>query len=156
MAPRRSAAARRLSRELASLRLNPPANVCAGPIDDDLFHWKATLFGPEGTPYEGGIWEVDMKFSPQYPIEAPKAQFLTKMWHPNISFSSGSICLDILSSKWSSALSVETLLVSLLSMLDDPNPSSPLNSDAARVYKKDKADYYKKCQEYVRMYASME
>ena len=150
-------ASKRLLKEIASLKTNPPDNICAGPKDmSDLFHWEATLFGPEDTPYEGGIFKIDMVFSTEYPIRPPECHFTTKIWHPNVSESNGSICVDILNSNWSAALSIESLLVSLSSLLMDPNPSSPLNSTAARQYQENRKKYDETVREYVSKYASGE
>ena len=118
----------------------------------DLFLWKAIIIGPEGTPFSGGTFCAHIKFPTDYPFKPPKITFNTKIYHPNIS-EQGSICLDILSSQWSPALTITKVLLSLSSLLTDPNPDDPLVGDVARVYKKDRKKYEKTAREYTLKYA---
>ena len=127
-------AARRLAKELEDLKKDPPANCSAGPVEDNIFNWKAQMYGPEGTPYEGGIFNLDIFFPTEYPWKPPMVNFVTKVYHPNIN-SSGSICLDILKTKWSPALTITKVLLSICSLLNEPNPDDPLVPDIANEYK---------------------
>lgn len=126
----------RLNKELSDLIKNPPENCSAGTIDDDLYHWRATITGPEGTPYYQGIFSLDIHFPSDYPFKAPKCNFLTKIYHPNIN-AGGGICLDILKEQWSPALTISKVLLSICSLLDDPNPDDPLEPEIATEYKED-------------------
>jgi len=96
--------------------------------------------GPEGTPYQGGVFNVKIQFPPDYPFKPPKVSFLTKVYHPNIN-SNGSICLDILKEQWSPALTVSKVLLSICSLLSDANPDDPLVPDIAHIYKTDRKKY---------------
>ena len=130
----------RLQKELEELIKNPPTNCSAGAVDNDLYHWRATIIGPEDTPYYGGVFDLDIYFPSNYPFKAPKCNFLTKIYHPNIN-SAGSICVDILKESWSPALSIMKVLLSISSLMNDPNPDDPLMVDIARLYKRDKERY---------------
>ncbi|XP_066099227.1 ubiquitin-conjugating enzyme E2 D1 isoform X4 [Saccopteryx bilineata] len=91
--------------ELSDLQRDPPAHCSAGPVGDDLFHWQATIMGPPDSAYQGGVFFLTVHFPTDYPFKPPKIAFTTKIYHPNIN-SNGSICLDILRSQWSPALTV--------------------------------------------------
>ena len=91
--------------------------VKANIVDDNLYHWKGTIFGPSDSCYEGGIFHVDIQIPEDYPFKPPKMKFETKIWHPNISSVTGAICLDILKNEWTPALTIRTALVSLQALL---------------------------------------
>ena len=137
--------AQRIAKELENLTADPPANCSAGPVEDDIFHWQATLMGPQDSPYEAGIFIMNIKFPGDYPFKPPKVTFETKIFHPNIN-SSGGICLDILKEAWSPALTISKVLLSFCSLLCDPNPDDPLVPDIARVYKHDRDKYNRTAQ----------
>jgi len=146
-------ALKRLQKELLDMEKDAPSNCSAGLINDDIFSWKATLLGPTGTPYEGGIFYLKIFFTPDYPFKPPKITFETKIYHPNIN-SVGAICLDILKDNWSPALNISKVLLSICSLLSDPNPDDPLVSDIANIYKSNKAQYDTNAREYTLKYAS--
>jgi ubiquitin-conjugating enzyme E2 D/E len=131
---------RRIKKELDDLNLNAPANCSAGPIDDDMFKWQATIIGPEGSPYQGGIFNLKIDFPLDYPFKSPRIVFDTPIYHCNIN-STGSICLDILKDKWSPALTISKVLLSICSLMDDPNPNDPLVPAIADLLKKNKAQH---------------
>ena len=133
--------ARRIQKELKDIHSDPPSNCSAGPSGDSLFHWNASIMGPADSPYENGVFYMDIFFPTSYPFKPPKVTFKTKIWHPNISHTSGSICLDILASQWSPALTVSKVLISICSMLDEPNPKDPLVPEAADMYLRDIKQY---------------
>ena len=133
-------ALKRIDKELEDLQKDPPFNCSAGPINDDLFYWQATIMGPEESPYHGGLFFLDINFPTDYPFKPPKIYFRTKIYHPNIS-SNGSICLDILKDQWSPALTVAKVILSICSLLNDPNPDDPLVPDIAEQYVKNRAAY---------------
>ncbi|KAJ4788363.1 hypothetical protein LUZ62_039609 [Rhynchospora pubera] len=98
-------ALRRIIKELKDLQRDPPTSCSAGPVAEDMFHWQATIMGPNDSPYSGGVFLVTIHFPPDYPFKPPKVAFKTKVFHPNIN-SNGNICLDILKDQWSPALTI--------------------------------------------------
>ena len=94
---------------------DPPAQCSAGPVGDDLFKWQAKIMRPSESPYEGGLFYLNIEFSPDYPFKPPKLNYTTKIYHPSIN-SNGSICLDILRSQWSPALTISKVLLSICSL----------------------------------------
>ncbi|XP_068439377.1 ubiquitin-conjugating enzyme E2 D1b isoform X2 [Clinocottus analis] len=114
-------ALKRIQKELHDLQRDPPAQCSAGPVGDDLFHWQATIMGPGDSPYQGGVFFLTIHFPTDYPFKPPKVAFTTKIYHPNIN-SNGSICLDILRSQWSPALTVSKVLfrIETFSLVQSP------------------------------------
>jgi len=143
---------RKLQKELKRITQFPPPGCSAGLKKGSLDHWTATIMGPPDTPYEGGIFKLDIKFPKDYPFSAPKVYFETKVFHPNIS-SSGEICLDILKDQWAPCMGIESILISLCSLLETPNPDDPLDASAANLYRTNKHEYEAKVREYVRQHA---
>ncbi|BGP21092.1 hypothetical protein JCM10213_008994 [Rhodosporidiobolus nylandii] len=133
--------AKRLQSELMTLMLTPPApGITAFPAEDsDLTYWVGRLQGAEGTPYEGQTYKISLRFPTEYPYKPPVVRFESTCFHPNVDLH-GNICLDILQSLWSPALSVGTLLMSIQSLLGEPNNASPLNVQAADLWE-DKEAY---------------
>ena len=146
------ATSQRISRELSIFHKDPPANCSAGPIDDDLYHWEATVLGPHDSVYEGGIFRLDIIFPGDYPFKPPKVKFMTNIYHPNIN-SSGGICLDILKDQWSPALTISKVLLSICSLLTDPNPDDPLVPEIARIYVNDRETYNTKAKAMTQQHA---
>jgi ubiquitin-conjugating enzyme E2 C len=126
-------ASSRLQKELMDLMMGGAEGISAFPHNDDLFHWIGSIMGAEGTPYEGLEYQLSIKFPEQYPFEAPHVAFLTPCFHPNVDVK-GSICLDILKEKWSAIYTASQVLLSIQSLLDNPNNESPLNSHAAALW----------------------
>ncbi len=142
----------RLKLDASIMNNQPPENCSAGPENDNLLHWKGTIIGPINSPYEGGIFNLTIKFPNDYPFKPPKITFDTKIYHPNIN-KNGSICLDILKDQWSPVLSVANVLLSICSLLTDPNPDDPLEPEIARLYKDNKMVYDIKAREWTHQYA---
>jgi ubiquitin-conjugating enzyme E2 D/E len=144
----------RIRKELEKITKDPPPNCSAGPISEhNITRWTATIIGPTETPFEGGIFHLDIQFPKDYPFKAPTIRFKTKLYHPNIS-PEGSICLDILKAgQWSAALTISKVLLSICSLLNDPNPSDPLWGEPARLYQSNRAKYDATVREWVIRYA---
>ena len=128
---------KRITKELADLIRDPPTNCSAGPStakngEPDMLKWSATIMGPSGSPYQGGIFFLEIQFPSEYPFKPPHVKFMTKIYHCNIN-SQGGICLDILKDNWSPALTIAKVLLSISSLLTDPNPADPLVGPIERL-----------------------
>ncbi|KAI8897694.1 ubiquitin-conjugating enzyme/RWD-like protein [Globomyces pollinis-pini] len=151
-----STALRRLMTEYKELTVNPPHGIQAGPISEsNYFDWEALIMGPEGTPFEDGIFVAKLTFPKDYPLAPPVMKFTTEIYHPNV-YPDGTVCISILhapgsdphgyeqaSERWSPVQSVEKILLSVMSMLAEPNVDSPASVDAAKMYRNDKAQFEK-------------
>mmetsp|Transcript_9720 Transcript_9720/g.12135 ORF Transcript_9720/g.12135 Transcript_9720/m.12135 type:complete len:148 (-) Transcript_9720:144-587(-) len=145
-------ALRRITKELKDLESEPAENCSAGPVGDDMFKWRGTIMGPADSPYDGGVFFVDIKFPQDYPFKPPKIKFTTKIYHCNIN-DKGGICLDILKDNWSPALTISKVLLSICSLLNQPNPDDPLVPDIAKLYKSNRKKHDKNAADWTRKYA---
>jgi len=146
-------ASKRLQRELLDITKDPPYGCTAKQASEtDQYHWVGTIKGPEGSPYENGKFVLNLYFPVDYPFKPPKVTFATKVFHPNID-NNGNICLDILKDSWSPALTVGKILLSISSLLTDPNPDSPLSSEIAHMYKHNRKKYDDTVREWTKKYA---
>ena len=143
---------KRINIELSEITKNPPTNCSAGIADDNIHQWQATIMGPEGSPYHGGVFYLKIDFPLDYPFKPPKIMFLTKIYHCNIN-SSGGICLDILKDQWSPALTISKVLLSICSLMDDPNPNDPLVPEIANLLIKNKAEHDERARVFTMHYA---
>ena len=173
-----SVASKRLFQEYKALLTSPPDGITAGPVtEDDLFLWEALIQGPEDTPFEGGIYPAELKFPKDYPLNPPKMKFMGEIWHPNGAINStlcshmltaavyanGEVCISILhppgddpnhyesaSERWSPIQSVEKILISVMSMLAEPNDESPANVEAAKMWRERRQEFEKRVRAGVR------
>ena len=148
--------ARRICREHIDMCSYSSANgfhITAGPDDDDdLYLWHATMYGPVSTPYQGGIFWLRITFPSSYPFKPPKVMFTTKIYHCNID-ANGSICLDILGDEWSPAQSIKSVLLSIQTLLEDPNPDDALVPEIESVFRNDRQQYYETAREWTKKWA---
>ncbi|KAI9806421.1 MAG: Ubiquitin-conjugating enzyme E2 C [Piccolia ochrophora] len=134
---------KRLQTELMQLMMSSTPGISAFPsADGNLLNWTGTITGPEDTYYAGLTFKLSFAFPGTYPYEPPTVLFKTPIYHPNVDFS-GRICLDILKDKWSAVYNVQSVLLSLQSLLGEPNNASPLNGQAAELWDKDPVEYKK-------------
>lgn len=138
---KRKMAVLRLMSDLKTFHGDPPSGVSASPVsEDNVFEWDATIIGPEETAWEGGIFSLKLVFPANYPDGPPKVRFTCEMFHPNV-YADGTLCLDIIQDAWKPIYTVATILTSIQSLLTDPNPDSPANVDAAKLWREDKKLY---------------
>lgn len=142
---------KRLQSELAAILKDPPANCSAGPVDDDMYTWEASVIGPTESPYEGGMFRLRIHFPTDYPFKPPKVSFVTPIYHCNIN-ASGGICLDILKDQWSPVLTISKVLLSICSLMTDPNPEDPLVPEIAGLLKRDREEHDRRAREWTERY----
>lgn len=133
-------AKRRLFKDLSNISKYSDDNIFAQPLEDDMLTWTAIIVGPPGTPYENGTFSMILAFDEDYPNQPPEISFISEMYHPNI-YKDGNLCADLIKNKWSPSYDVLGILLSVLSLLNDPNISSPANLEAAELYQKDIKEY---------------
>ncbi|XP_041348118.1 ubiquitin-conjugating enzyme E2 G1-like isoform X1 [Gigantopelta aegis] len=152
-----------LGKQLMELNKNGVEGFSAGPIDDDdIYKWEVLVYGPKETPFEGGYFKAHLIFPKEYPNRPPKMKFISEIWHPNID-KEGNVCISILhepgddkygyeqaSERWLPVHTVETILISVISMLADPNDESPANVDAAKDWREEPEVFKKKVARCVR------
>ncbi|KAA1477033.1 hypothetical protein DENSPDRAFT_844184 [Dentipellis sp. KUC8613] len=144
---------KRIHREIADLKKEDLGKISLGPKSpENPFMWKARIPGPEGSVYEGGVFDVEVQLAHDYPFSAPKVLFLTRIYHMNIS-DRGNVCIDILKHNWSPALSIFKVILSLSSLLTDPNPSDPLVPSIASEYLRRRTTHDQTAREWTRLYA---
>lgn len=145
--------AKRIMKEMKEMETSPLDNCTAGPVDhSDIYLWHGTIIGPEKSPYEGGLFKLEIRFPTDYPFKPPNVTFLTKVYHPNIN-SAGGICLDILKDQWTPSLTIGKVLLSISSLLTDANPRDPLVPEIARLYESNRPEFDRIAREYTQMYA---
>ncbi|GAB2284848.1 hypothetical protein Dimus_019301 [Dionaea muscipula] len=101
--------------------------------DSNIFKWTAFIKGPSETPYEGGLFQLAFAVPDQYPLQPPQVRFLTKIFHPNVHFKTGEICLDILKNAWSPAWTLQSVCRAIIALMAHPEPDSPLNCDSGNL-----------------------
>ncbi|GJM94919.1 hypothetical protein PR202_ga11605 [Eleusine coracana subsp. coracana] len=100
--------------------------------DSNIFKWTALIKGPSETPYEGGVFQLAFAIPEQYPLLPPQVRFLTKIFHPNVHFKTGEICLDILKNAWSPAWTLQSVCRAIIALMAHPEADSPLNCDSVK------------------------
>jgi len=144
---------RRIIKETQRLISEPAPGISASPSESNLRYFNVMILGPQQSCYEGGAFKLELFLPEDYPMAAPKVRFLTKIYHPNID-KLGRICLDILKDKWSPALQIRTVLLSIQALLSAPNPDDPLADNIAKEWKDNEAQAMRTAKEWTRMYAN--
>ncbi|GFE54140.1 ubiquitin-conjugating enzyme [Babesia ovis] len=126
-------------------------------VNGNMQEFNVTFHGPIGTVYEDGVWKVHVTLPDDYPFASPSIGFMNKMLHPNVDESSGSVCLDVINETWTPIYSLVNVFDTFLpQLLTYPNPSDPLNNEAAALLMLDKPSYEKRVREHVKKHASKE
>lgn len=148
MASASATSTRALSMEFKALQREPVEGFLVTIQDDDFYTWQVSIFGPPDTPYQGGYFKAQMKFPVDYPYSPPKLRFLSPILHPNV-YTDGELCISILhppgedphsgekpEERWNPTQTVRTILLSVISLLNEPNTSSAANVDASVLYRR--------------------
>ncbi|KAI7949398.1 hypothetical protein MJO28_008219 [Puccinia striiformis f. sp. tritici] len=145
---------KRINRELLTIRSELPEGILSiGPKSDaDIYDWQGSIAGPSGSCYEHGVFHFNILLPYDYPFHPPRVSFKTQIFHPNIN-PQGAICLDILTHKWSPALSIQKVLLSIICLLTDPNPQDPLVRDIAKLYIQNRSKFEATAKQWVELYA---
>ena len=143
----------RIMREAKLLNEDKVPGINAIQDSNNFRVFKVSIEGPDGTPYQGGLFEADLLLPEDYPMSPPKILMITKIWHPNID-RQGRICLDILKNNWTPALQIRSVLLSLQALLSAPDASDFLNIDAAEMWQKTPDKANNKAAEWTKLYAA--
>ncbi|PON56592.1 Ubiquitin-fold modifier-conjugating enzyme [Parasponia andersonii] len=152
-----------LQKQLKELYKTPVDGFSAGLVDEsNIFEWRVTIIGPPDTPYDGGFFNAIMSFPSDYPNKPPTVRFTSEMWHPNV-YSDGKVCISILhapgddpngyelaSERWNPLHTVESIVLSIISMLSSPNDESPANVEAAKEWRERRSEFRKKVSHCIR------
>ncbi|XP_054684779.1 ubiquitin-conjugating enzyme E2 N isoform X1 [Grus americana] len=138
--------------ETQRLLAEPVPGIKAEPDESNARYFHVVIAGPQDSPFEGGTFKLELFLPEEYPMAAPKVRFMTKIYHPNVD-KLGRICLDILKDKWSPALQIRTVLLSIQALLSAPNPDDPLANDVAEQWKTNEAQAIETARAWTRLYA---
>eukprot|EP01126_Amoeba_proteus_P036207 TRINITY_DN3681_c0_g1_i2.p1 TRINITY_DN3681_c0_g1~~TRINITY_DN3681_c0_g1_i2.p1 ORF type:complete len:174 (+),score=30.15 TRINITY_DN3681_c0_g1_i2:187-708(+) len=151
-------ASKRLLKEINSIGTRSSSEVILYQENPhDILHWKAWIRGPPETPYDGGYFLLDIQVPESYPLNPPEVKFVTPIFHPNVLYKEGQICLDILKSSeaWTAVYTLQTVCHSIISLLAHPEPNSPLNCDCGNLLRcGDERGYRSMARMYTRLHAS--
>jgi peroxin-4 len=144
----------RILHELRQARRENKAELFITAKEDNIRIWTAVIKAPDGTPFQGHYFHVSLILPDGYPIDPPKVRFLTPIFHPNIHFKKGKVCLDILKKKWTPAWGIQAVCSAISALLNSPEPDSPLNTLAGNLLRcHDDVGYWSMASMYARKFA---
>lgn len=146
---------KRLSNEFKLLQKNPIGNcIVTLPDQSNLHKWEVHMSGPEGSPYEEGVFLISFEFPENYPFKYPEVKFVTPMYHPNIKKTTGEICMDVFASSWTPTQKVADIIQKLISLLKSPSISSPLEAEIAQEYSSNYDKFCKSVKKWIKSNSS--
>ncbi|KAK8814177.1 hypothetical protein WA158_008039 [Blastocystis sp. Blastoise] len=143
----------RLKKEMTMLSGSDLKDIGLLDVDENRRNFVAFIKGPSDSPFQGGFFKLAIHITPQYPYEAPKVRFLTKIWHPNISSQTGAICLDILKDAWTPAFTLKSTLLSIEALLTAAEPTDPQDAQVASQYMNNFKEYTETAAQWTAKYA---
>jgi len=144
---------KRILKEVQRLNKNPPPGISISVNEKNMRYITVKLQGPTDSPYEGGVFNLEMYMGDDYPMSPPKVRFVTRIYHPNVD-KIGRICLDILKDKWTPALQIRSVLLSLQVLMGNPNVDDPLDESVADHWRRNKKDAEREARDWTRAYAN--
>jgi len=141
-----------IQQETQRILAEPVTGISATPYADNLRYFAVAIEGPSDSPYERGVFQLELFLPVDYPMAPPKVRFLTTIYHPNVD-KLGRICLDILKDKWSPALQIRTVLLSIQALMSAPNPDDPLDNSVAELWKTNEKEALKRAREFTETFA---
>lgn len=141
-------AKRRIMKDMKRLVEEPLDGIFAVPNKTNIMEWSAIIVGPEETVFEDGTFKVRLSFPETYPLHPPEVSFISRIFHPNI-YADGNLCLDILKNRWNPTYDIGVVLLCVQSLLNDPNNTSPANSEAAELFIGNYLEYRRRVRETV-------
>ncbi|XP_063129923.1 ubiquitin-conjugating enzyme E2 N-like [Rattus norvegicus] len=142
----------RIIKETQHLLAELITSLKAEPDESSACYFHVVIAGPQDSPFDAGTFKLELSLPEEYPMAAPKVRYMTKIYHPNVD-KLGKICLDILKDKWSPALQIRTVLLSIQTLLRAPNPDDPLANDVAEQWKSNEAQAIETARAWTRLYA---
>ncbi|ORX86403.1 ubiquitin-conjugating enzyme [Anaeromyces robustus] len=147
-------ATNRIRKEYLQLQKNPVHLVSIAPREDNLYLWEGTLSGPANSPFEGGLFKIEITFPQEYPFKPPILKVVTKIYHPNVD-DDGSICIGILKSDtWKPTIKITQVLEALINLIIEPNPADALRPNIGHEFSTNYNEYVENAKRYVRTYAN--
>jgi ubiquitin-conjugating enzyme E2 N len=143
---------KRITKEIEKLKKDKTPGIVIAVHEENFRHFDVSIQGPPGSPYEEGTFKLEIFLTTEYPLKPPKCRFITRIYHPNVD-KLGRICLDILKSKWSPALTIPRVCLSIQALMGDPNPDDPLDNTVADLWKADEAKAKEYAREWTTRYA---
>ncbi|XP_050633546.1 ubiquitin-conjugating enzyme E2 N-like [Macaca thibetana thibetana] len=142
----------RIIKKTERLLAEPVPGIKAEPGESSALYFHVVIAGLQDSPFQGGTFKLELLLAEEYPMAAPEVRFMTKIYHPNVD-KLGRICLDILKDKWSPALQISTVLLSIQALLSAPNPDDPLANDVVEQWETNKAQAIETARAWTRLYA---
>ena len=148
-------ALKRILKEVNDLENNPPLLFSARPMHHgDPLNWEVIVVGPYDSPYADGLFILEMTLPVDYPFKPPRVRFSTRIYHPNINSENGSISINILHEGWSPALTIASVVESIIMMMENPNPDDPLEPEIASLYILDRKKFEETAREWTKKFAT--